>query len=152
MGNTVISNISRFEIDTTAFSPFMSYIGMKWMVFRLYWRHVTLTHYKRTSLARTHHHWNTQHCVGESPRSLETQSLEHMRVPHFHPTHISVGLENAHKILLDFNFSLSWGHRIFQTLRQLVQSDKRIIKTHPVDLNGQTWPFLIPSYKSLCMG
>lgn len=27
MGNTVISNISRFEIDTTAFSPLTSYIG-----------------------------------------------------------------------------------------------------------------------------
>lgn len=38
MGNTVILNITRLEIDTTAFSPlFRSYIGMKWMVF--HWGH-----------------------------------------------------------------------------------------------------------------
>lgn len=38
MGNTVTLNITRFEIDTTAFSPlFLSYIGMKWMVF--HWGH-----------------------------------------------------------------------------------------------------------------
>lgn len=36
MGNTVILNITRFEIDTTAFSPlFLSYIWMRWMVFHL---------------------------------------------------------------------------------------------------------------------
>lgn len=74
---------------------------------------------------------HTQHSVGESPQSFETQFLEHVRVPHFHPAHNSVRLENAHKILLDFNFSSSPGRRIFQTLRQFVQSDKRIIsETH----------------------
>ena len=44
MGNTVILNITRLKIDTTAFSLSQSYIGMKWMVFhrghRRTWRRV----------------------------------------------------------------------------------------------------------------
>lgn len=60
MGNTVISNIIRFEIDTTAFSPLLkSYIGMKRVVFSTGDTDgrvdmLTLTHHKRTPLQSKH--------------------------------------------------------------------------------------------------
>lgn len=110
---------------------------MKWMVFLLCWRHVTLTHHKRTSLAkyalplehtRTH---TTQRGWESAVVVWNAISRAREGSPTSIPHTISVRLENAHKILLDFNFSSSPGRRIFQTLRQFVQSDKRIIsETH----------------------
>lgn len=110
---------------------------MKWMVFLLCWRLVTLTHHKRTSLVkyalplehtRTH---TTQRGWESAVVVWNAISRAREGSPTSIPHTISVRLENAHKILLDFNFSSSPGRRIFQTLRQFVQSDKRIIsETH----------------------
>ena len=90
MGNTVILNKTRFEIDTTAFSPlFLSYIGMKWMVF--HWGdtegHVdmlTLTHHERTPLQSKHYHWST-HNIGRGGESLSQVSVRIFRLIKFPP-------------------------------------------------------------------
>lgn len=137
MGNTVISNISRFEIDTTAFSPLLwAILGWSgWCFF--YAEDMWPWHTTRGRLLRsTHYHWNTR--THTTQRGWESavvvwNAISRAREgsPTSIPHTISVRLENAHKILLDFNFSSSPGRRTFQTLRQFVQSDKRIIsETH----------------------
>lgn len=129
MGNTVISNIIRFEIDTTAFSPLLkSYIGMKRVVFSTGDTDgrvdmLTLTHHERTPLQSKHYHWSTQHWMGKAFFRFQSVTQTYLlpvsfsffsygKAPEgsfFHPINSSVKLERAHKILLGLNLYLLIG-------------------------------------------